>query len=51
MNRTAAVSQTSRSTFECAAAGFQHSRGPVHEERETVSRSDRIRTLFGSILR
>ncbi len=28
-NRSAAVSQTSRSTFQDAAAGFQHSRAPV----------------------
>ena len=28
LNRSAAVSQTSRSKFECAAAGFQHSRAP-----------------------
>jgi hypothetical protein len=28
MNGSAAVSQTSRSKFECAAAGFQHSRAP-----------------------
>jgi len=31
-NRTAAVSETNRSGFECAAAGVQHSRSPVHGE-------------------
>jgi hypothetical protein len=31
-NRSAAVSQTSRSMLKSAAAGFQHSRAPVHGE-------------------
>jgi len=40
LNRTAAVSQTNWSRFECAAAAFQHSRGPVHREAEILSRSE-----------
>jgi len=31
VSRSAAVSQTNGSASECAAAGFQHSRGPVQE--------------------
>ena len=30
MNRSGAVSRTSRSKLEYAATGFQHSRAPVH---------------------
>ncbi len=32
LNRSAAVSQTSRSSWARAATGFQHSRAPVHGE-------------------
>jgi len=39
MNRTAAVLKASRSAFGRAVAGLRHSRGPVHWEDETISRS------------
>jgi hypothetical protein len=41
LNRSAAVSQTSRSSLACAATGFQHSRAPVHgrESSSSVART------------
>jgi hypothetical protein len=47
-NRSAAVSQTSRSHWASAATGFQHSRAPVHGEGEGAARGRPSRGLLST---